>query len=124
MVSIPDMLKQAFEEENWSLVSQAYKSLTGEALKEQQEEVRIKDLDEPMPKSKKKNEFEMREKSESEKGDPESGSMAKREPMTIPKKGERKLDWVDDGSIAKEDSVKSNPLLGTTPKKVRTPRAD
>ena len=119
-MSIPDILKRAYEENDWSLVSQAHQMLTGENLTDENivsedsdSEISFKDVDTPPQKYEK---FKMRDRDEPIKGD--GGRIAKREPMQIPSEGNRELGWTDEGTIAKEDSVKNNPHLGTTPKRV------
>ena len=53
-MSIPDILKRAYEENDWSLVSQAHQMLTGENLTDENivsedsdSEISFKDVDTP-----------------------------------------------------------------------------
>tara|TARA_R110000824_G_scaffold193063_4_gene375428 strand:+ start:172 stop:567 length:396 start_codon:yes stop_codon:yes gene_type:complete len=131
MSSVPDLLKEAYEKQDWSLISKMYQSLTGEDLineeLDEEGDIRIRDIDSPnheLEEEDKFSDFRVRDRDEPAEESSEMGNLAKRESMSIPEKGERELTWVDDGSIAQEDSIKKNPNWGTIPKKVKTPRND
>jgi len=113
MSSIPELLKEGFDNEDWGRVSDAYHMLTGEHLAPPVSENEQKGFSQEIH-----HKEEASYISKAYDGDrPDfqgdtGGQQARKEPMSIPEK--RNLEWSDDGTIAANEKVSENPNLGVS----------
>ena len=107
MASIPQLLKEAVLNQDWSKVEEAYQTLTGE---------QINHVESTTESSAEKQSFIAKAHSGSTtsfgNNDGDQTQAARKEPMNIPNQGSRKPAWTDDGSVAAGEMVSKNPSLG------------
>jgi len=104
-MSVTDLLHEAFSNKDWGKVSDAYEQMTGKAL-----------ISEESPK---KPDFISPSKQPSENSEARKEGRAKSEPI---QSTARENSFVDDGTIAPEESVSVNPELGVPSPVVRGKR--
>ena len=107
MANIPQLLKQAVLNQDWSKVEEAYQTLTGENIT--QAEPQSEGVEEKQSFIAKAHSGNTTSFS-NEDGD--QTQAARKEPMNIPNQGSRKPAWTDDGSVAAGEMVSKNPSLG------------
>ena len=104
-MSVTDLLHEAFSNKDWGKVSDAYEQMTGKAL-----------VSEEGPK---KPDFISPSKQPSENSSSKKEGRAKSEPIQA---ASRENSFVDDGTIAPEESVSVNPDLGVSSPVIRGKR--